>query len=127
MNKEYYPRVVELMEAGPIPDDVLNSSYYQNARMANALIQAAGVPSSRVNVGTNWHVVRKEINGILNPSAISGEIWYGANSGYKNSLDKNYLKYAEESGRVSIEDHANVTEIAEDGDGFVRGFGIRST
>jgi hypothetical protein len=32
------------MEAGPIPDDVLNSSYYQNARMANALIQVQFVP-----------------------------------------------------------------------------------
>ena len=119
MDREYYPRVVELLEAGPIPDDVLNSPYYQNARMASALIQAAGVPSKRLNVGTNWHVVRKEINGSLKPSAISGEIWYGANSGYKNSLDKNYLKYAEESGHVSVEDHANVTEISEDGDGFV--------
>merc|ERR1711934_1015017 len=78
MNKEYYPRVVELMEAGPIPDDVLNTPYYKNARLCNALMQAAGVPSKRLNVGTNWHVVRKEINGALKPSAISGEIWYGA-------------------------------------------------
>ena len=119
MDKEYYPRVIELMEAGPIPDDVLNTPYYKNARLCNALMQTAGVPSKRLNVGTNWHVVRKEINGALKPSAISGEIWYGANSGYKNSLDKNYLKYAEESGNVSIEDHANVTQIAEDGNGFI--------
>ena len=119
MDKVFYPRVIEMLEAGPIPDDVLNSKYFENARITQDLLNEADVPSKRLNVGTNWHVVRKEINGALKPSAIAGEIWYGANSGYKNSLDKNYLKYAEESGNVKIEDHANVTEISENGTGYV--------
>ena len=119
MDKVFYPRVIEMLEAGPIPDDVLNSKYFENARITQDLLNEADVPSKRLNVGTNWHVVRKEINGALKPSAIAGEIWYGANSGYKNSLDKNYLKYAEESGNVKIEDHANVTEIIENGTGYV--------
>jgi cholesterol oxidase len=72
----------------------------------------------RLNLGTNWHVVRKELNGALKPSAAGGEIWYGGNSGYKNSLDKNYLKLAEATGKVKIQTQADVTGIHEDGDGF---------
>lgn len=119
MSKEYYPRVLEMIQASPIPDDVLTSSPYLGARVFQGLASQADIPMMRLNLGTNWHVVRKELNGSLKPSAVGGEIWYGGNSGYKNSLDKNYLKYAEATGKVTVRTQADVASIHEDGDGFM--------
>lgn len=119
MNREYYPRVVEIMDANPIPDDVLLSSPYLGARIFQDLATRAGIPTQRINTATNWHIVRKELRGMLESSATAGEIWYGGNSGYKNSLDKNYLKYAEATGKVRIQDHSHVTAIKEDGNRYL--------
>jgi cholesterol oxidase len=122
MNREYYPRVVEALRAGPIPDDILLSNSYAGARVFQDLANRAGLPLQRLNVGTDWHVVRKELNGQLEASAIAGEIWYGGNSGYKNSLDKNYLKSAEESGHATISELSDVTSIAENGSRYLVSF-----
>jgi len=113
MNSEFYPEVIRMMGAGPIPDDVLDSTYYQGARLMRQLAVSGGVPIHRINAATDWNIVRDEIYGRRRPSAIEGDIWYGANSGYKNSLDKNYLKYAEESGFVTVQPLSNVLDIAE--------------
>lgn len=118
MDREFFPRVVELMDAGPIPDDVLASSPYLGARLFQEFATRAGIPTQRINTASDWHVVRRELRGLLEASATAGEIWYGANSGYKNSLDKNYLKYAEDTGRVVIQERSNVTSIKENGSGF---------
>ncbi|MFM7267403.1 MAG: GMC oxidoreductase [Cyanobium sp.] len=119
MNREFYPSVVEIMDANPIPDDILLSSPYLGARIFQDLATRAGIPTQRINTATNWHVVRKELRGMLESSAVSGEIWYGGNSGYKNSLDKNYLKHAEATGKVKIQDHSHVTAIKEDGNRYL--------
>jgi len=113
MNSEFYPEVLRIMGAGPIPDDVLESKYYYGARLMHQLAVSGGVPIHRINTATDWNVIRDEIYGRRRPSAIEGDIWYGANSGYKNSLDKNYLKYAEQSGYVKVQPLSNVLDIAE--------------
>lgn len=118
MSREYYPRVVEMMDAGPIPDDILSSPNYLGARIFLDFAARAGLPTQRINTATNWHIVRKELQGKLEASAIAGEIWYGGNSGYKNSLDKNYLLHAQKSGHVQISPLSNVTEIKELDKGF---------
>lgn len=115
MNSDFYPEVVRMMGAGPIPDDVLQSKHYHGARLMNQLAVAAGVPIHRINTASDWNVIRDEIYGRRRPCAIEGDIWYGANSGYKNSLDKNYLKHAEDSGYVKVQPLCNVLEIAEKG------------
>ena len=114
MNADYYPEVVRMMGAGPIPDDVLQSKYYHGARLMNELAVAGGVPIHRINTASDWNVIRDEIYGRRRPCAIEGDIWYGANSGYKNSLDKNYLKYAEDSGYVKVQPLSNVLDITEE-------------
>lgn len=119
MDREFYPKVVEIMDANPIPDDVLLSSPYLGARIFQELASRAGIPTQRINTATNWHIVRKELRGMLEASASAGEIWYGGNSGYKNSLDKNYLKYAENTGNVRIQDRSNVTSIKENGSRYL--------
>jgi cholesterol oxidase len=118
MNREYYPRVTEMLDAGPIPDDILSSPSYLGARVFLDYAARAGLPTQRINTATNWHTVRKELQGKLEASATAGEIWYGGNSGYKNSLDKNYLLKAQQSGHVQISPLSNVTEIREVGKGY---------
>jgi cholesterol oxidase len=113
MSREYYPRVVEMMDAGPIPDDILTSPSYLGARVFLEYAKRAGIHTERINTATNWHVVRRELQGKVEASAIAGEIWYGGNSGYKNSLDKNYLLQAQRSGYVDISPLSNVTDIRE--------------
>lgn len=119
MDREYYPRVVEMMDASPIPDDILMSSPYLGARVFQELANRAGLRIERINTASNWHVVRKELRGQLQASATAGEIWYGANSGYKNSLDRNYLKYAQESGKVKVQELSNVVDIRENGNRYL--------
>jgi cholesterol oxidase len=47
------------------------------------------------------------------PSIINGEVYYGTNSGAKNSVDHNYLRLAEETGFVEIHPLHMVTSIEE--------------
>ena len=49
--------------------------------------------------------------------AIAGEVLYGGNSGFKNSLDKNYLPMAEATGFVSIHPLHRVLDITQEDSG----------
>jgi cholesterol oxidase len=124
MDKVYYPRVVERMEASPIPEDLLETDYYLSTRVFLEQAKQAGLWTKLLNVAVNWDIVRQEINGEKKPAAIDGEIWYGINSGVKNSLDKNYLSQAEQTGHVEVRPLHIVTEIAEHPDG---GFQVTCT
>src|SRR5512144_3195391 len=66
----------------------------------------------------DWDVVRQEIAGTKPASAIVGECTYGMNSGAKNSVDRNYLARAEQTGKVEILPLHVVTEINEAGQGL---------
>jgi cholesterol oxidase len=119
LDQVYYPRVTSVIKPGPIPADVLMSKYYKASRIFAEQAGAAGLPARFVNVGADWNIARREIKGELAPAAIDGEIWYGINSGIKNSLDHNYLAQAEASGYVEVLPLHVVTEIAEaPGEGF---------
>src|SRR5512144_1300572 len=61
----------------------------------------------------DWDVVRQEIAGTKPASAIVGECTYGMNSGAKNSVDRNYLARAEQTGKVEVLPLHVVTDIAE--------------
>lgn len=122
MDTLYYPRVASFLKPSPIPQDILMSDYYKSTRVFMEQATAAGLPSHLLNVAVDWNIVREEIRGTRVPSAIIGEIWYGINSGAKNSLDHNYLAEAERSGHVEIQPLHVVTDISE-----VPGTGFRVT
>jgi cholesterol oxidase len=124
MDSVYYPRVIERMSASPIPQDILETDYYLSTRVFLEQAKQAGLWTKLLNVAVDWDVVRQEIEGEKKPAAIDGEIWYGINSGVKNSLDKNYLAQAEASGHVEVRPLHIVTEIAENADG---GFQVTCT
>lgn len=119
MDSVYYPRVRQVLGQSTIPDDILNSSYYASTRANLLQAQNAGMYLGReIEYTIDWNIVRQEIAGTKVPSAIDGHSWFGLNSGAKLSVDRSYLRMAEETGRVRVLPLHVVTDIGESrGDG----------
>ncbi len=113
MAEVYYPRVRSVLKPSPIPADILATNYYRLARVALEQAENAGLTGKLLDIALDWDVVRQEIAGERVASAIAGEYWYGNNSGCKNSLDRNYLLQAEQSGFVEILPLHVVTDLKE--------------
>jgi cholesterol oxidase len=122
MDEIYYPRVRSIVSASTIPDDILASSYYASSRVFREQAAAAELPHRLIDIAVDWDIVRQEIAGTKVASAIIGEVTYGINSGAKNSVDRNYLVQAENTGFVEILPLHVATEITE-----VPGIGYRVT
>jgi cholesterol oxidase len=108
---DYYPRVRARMMAAPIPDDILATDFWRYARVFERQAMKAGLSVERIPSGTDWDVIRAEIAGQLPESGIAGES-LGNNSGLKTSLDTNYLRDAEMSGRLTVHLQTEVQSIA---------------
>lgn len=119
MDQIYYPRVREIIDPQPIPDDILATKEYLNYRVIEKQADTAGFTQRPMPLGINWDVVRQEFEGTRVPSAIAGQSWYGLNSGAQKSVDKNYLRMAEETGYVEVLPLHLVAEIRE-----LRRFGL---
>lgn len=117
MNEVYYPRVLSLISGGPIPDDILNSPNFAAQKAFIADATAAGLDVVKSDVCFDWNVIRDEIAGRIAPAASIGEYAFGCNSNAKNTLDKNYLRAAVQTGRVAIHALHNVTTITQRGNG----------
>ncbi len=113
----YYPRVLARMNAMPMPDDVLAAENYQYARTFREQAEKAGLEVIRIPSGFDWNIVRAELDGSVPPSAVAGETITGVNSGAKNSLDRNYLRDAENSGLLSVRLLTEVKRIGQQSDG----------
>ncbi len=113
LDRVYYPRVRSMLKASPIPQDILNTSYYDSARLFLEQATIAGLPHGLVDAALDWDIIRQQIQGTKIPDAIIGENWYGLNSGARNSLDRNYLAQAEQTGHVNILPLHLVTAITE--------------
>ncbi|MCC5644490.1 GMC family oxidoreductase N-terminal domain-containing protein [Nostoc sp. CHAB 5824] len=113
LDRIYYPRVRSMLQASPIPADILATDYYEKVRLLMQHATNAGFPNRLLDLAVDWDIVREEINGTKVPSTIIGNIWWGINSGAKNSLDHNYLPQAEETGYVDILPLHVALEISE--------------
>jgi len=102
MDQVYYPRVREIIKPSPIPDDVLNTPFYESTRINSEQYKRAGFPVRPIDLAIDWDIVREEIAGKKKPSAIDGQSWGGYNSGAKKSVDQNYLALAEATGVVEV-------------------------
>jgi cholesterol oxidase len=102
MDAVYYPRAKSIIEPAPIPADVLATDFYRSTRINLEQAQRAGFETRLADLAIDWDVVREEIRGEKDPSAIAGQSWYGLNSGAKKSLDRTYLARAEATGHVEI-------------------------
>ena len=122
LDRVYYPRVRALLNPAPVPDDVLATDYFKHLRVFARRARAAGLKPQRLEMNLRWDIVREELAGLRPPSAILGDLHYGCNSGAKNSLDQNYLPWAEATGNVEILPLHVVYAIRELPDGS---YGIR--
>ncbi|WP_296030428.1 GMC oxidoreductase [uncultured Alcanivorax sp.] len=111
MDQIYYPRLLQKVSGGPIPDDILNTPNYTSMRVFIDNASRAGLDVVRSEVGFDWNVIREEVQGKRTPFASIGEYVFGCNSGAKNTLDRNYLADAQATGNVTIETLHNVSHI----------------
>ncbi len=117
----YFPRVINMLDARPIPDYLLNDSeYFQFVRVHVEHAQNIGLPIQYFDSTFDWDIIQKEINGEVPASAINGDILYGVNSGAKKSLDQNYLPMAESTGLVDVRPLHQVRDIEQIDGGFYR-------
>ncbi|MBP5976273.1 GMC family oxidoreductase [Brasilonema sp. CT11] len=113
MDQIYYPLVRSMLGATPIPQDILSTKYYDTVRLLLENGTKAGLPTRLLDLAVNWDIVRQELSGQKVASTILAEVWFGINSGAKNSVDHNYLPQAERSGYVEVLPLHVVTEISE--------------
>lgn len=130
MDRVYFPRVFSVIKASPIPDDILESEYFLGTRVLMEQCKQLGFSElesehaefrdgfAKFRMAIDWEVVRDEIAGKKVPSFTAAEFWYGDNSGAKPSLETDYLKAAEGTGRVRIWTHHQVTDVAKAADGY---------
>ncbi|MGB0932271.1 MAG: GMC oxidoreductase [Chitinophagales bacterium] len=115
LDNTYYPLVRQMLNATPIPQDLYEDSpYFQYTRVGKKHADKIGVETEFFPCAFDWDIIRQEISGEIPSSAIEGDVIYGVNSGAKNSLDRNYLPMAEQTGNVTIEALHQVKDITKD-------------
>lgn len=115
MDTIYYPRVLEKVSGGPIPDDILNAPNYSAKKAFIKAATEAGMDVVKGHVGFDWDIIRRELSGELAPAASIGEYVFSCNSGAKNTLDKNYISDAVATGNVDVYTLHNVDTITQVG------------
>jgi cholesterol oxidase len=125
MQEKYFPIVHKTIGSSPIPDDILDSDYYLGLKTLIQQAQKAGFYEcestnngmrdgyTRFKMGIDWNKTREEIANLRVASQIKAEFWFGQNSGAKQTLDTNYLRYAEETGNLEIRPLHRVDKISE--------------
>lgn len=103
MLSKWYPKVKSVLDFSEVPQDILDSKYYKYARVGLNHCQNAGMQKVMLNAGVDFSIIRNEINGTVEKSSIVGELLYGSNNGFKNSLDRNYIPAAKATGNLTIE------------------------
>ncbi|WP_430782553.1 GMC family oxidoreductase N-terminal domain-containing protein [Actinoplanes sp. G11-F43] len=109
----YWPRARRNLGATTIPPDIQNHASYVGARSWLAYISEFGRTASQVPFGVDWNVIRDELAGRAPACHTIGEGPFGSNSGAKNSVDRNYLKWASATGNVTVLPLHEVTELRE--------------
>lgn len=113
MTGKWYPKVKSILNFSQVPDDLLNSNVYQFARVGLKQCQKAGMEKVMLNAGVDFNIIRGELNGTQKKSSTGGELLYGSNNGYKNSLDRNYIPAAKATGNLTIETLHKVDSIKQ--------------
>ncbi|MDR7303678.1 GMC oxidoreductase [Haloactinomyces albus] len=121
MAQHWYPRAQSLIGLSTVPDDVLNSSFYGNARQFARRADRAGLAMQRSEMAVDWDIVRAEIAGTTPRSAILGHAVWGINSGAKRSVDRTILARAERTGRTDVRPLHLVRDILPQGDRYLVG------
>lgn len=117
MLDKWYPKVKNMLNFSTVPPDLLSSEYYLFARVGLEHCRKAGMEEVYLNCGVDFDRIRGEVNGTEKKSATGGELLYGSNNGYKNSLDRNYIPAAQATGNVEIRTLTKVDNVRQLPDG----------
>ncbi|MFW0794668.1 GMC oxidoreductase [Gordonia sp. CPCC 205515] len=109
--RTYYPRARRMLNATPLPPDILAHPNYVGARSWLTTVKRYGTTPRFIDYAVDWDIVRRELAGKARPGVSIGDLSYGVNSGAKNSVDHNYLPAAESTGNVTIKPMHEVFEI----------------
>lgn len=115
----YFPKANECLGMQNAPKDIVDSDWYQFARVGIEEGENAGFTPVEVPNLYDFDYMRKEIAGEVPKSATDTEVIYGNNYG-KQDLTKTYLKRALETGRVTIIPQHKVDCIEQLSDGNYR-------
>jgi len=113
----YFPRVLNELEASVMPEDIFAHPSFHHNRVFKSHNDNAGITTVDITTNYNWEILQQEINGSIPASSIIGEAIFGCNSGAKNSLDKNYLQKAKDTGFLEIKTLHIVKEISRNAEG----------
>jgi cholesterol oxidase len=113
MDSVYWPRARANLGASVIPADIQGTANYKGARAWLSYIEEFGQTAVPIPFAVDWNVIRQELAGTVPACHTVGEGPYGSNSGAKNSVDRNYLRWATATGNVTIQPLHEVTEIRE--------------
>ena len=102
MLNKWYPKVKDILNFSQIPDDLLNTNVFQFARVGLKQCEKAGMEKVMLNAGVDFNIIKGELDGTTKKSSTGGELLYGSNNGYKNSLDRNYIPAAYATGNLTI-------------------------
>ena len=117
MTGTWYPKVKSILNFSQVPDDLLNSNVFQYSRVGLQHCEKAGMEKVMLNAGVDFDIIRGELNGTTKKSSTGGELLYGSNNGYKNSLDRNYIPAAVATGNLTIKTLHKVDAVRQLPDG----------
>lgn len=116
MDRVLYPRVAQMLQLQPPPDELIASPTYESARVFARNARRAGYQVDKVPVPVDWSYALAELRGEVRQSYTNnGSI--GINNGGKHSVDVTYLAAAEATGRLDVRTLHEVTEVFETRDG----------
>lgn len=117
MNEVHYPRVARMLRVATAPDELIASRNYAAARIFADRARAAGHHVEKIPMPIDWDYALAELRGEMTPSYTNGDCALGVNNGGKHSVDVTYLAQAEQTGKVTVATHHNVTSVGRARDG----------
>lgn len=110
---KYFPLVNKELGVSIMPKEYYETSkYYEFSRRGEQEAKKAGYKTVKVPSVYDYDYMQKEEAGLVEKSALDGEVIYGNNHG-KKDLTKTYIKKALDTGNVSILPLHKATQIVE--------------
>lgn len=113
---QYFPLANKELKTNVASEEFLEEcDFYKFNRVGEEEAKNAGFKTVRVPNVYDFEYMEKEYRNEVPRSALAGEVIYGNNHG-KNSLDKTYLKKANETGNLETLELHKVNHITENAD-----------
>jgi cholesterol oxidase len=120
MNATWYPRVQSVMPMRQIPDALFEHENYTASRIFVDHAMRAGLTPERNLSAIDWDLIEAELRGEQPSEGSVGDYIYGLNSGAKGSVDRSYLRLAEQTGLCDVRTQHQVAAIGMYPDGSYR-------